>query len=256
MASNHKNIKNYAAETAKSTLDFGENRLKLVMCCIICAVVTVLAWLLSDVVVIAFGVFSLTVPFFVSSAVMTVILLFLAAPLYIGTFKMAVRMLDGENAEIVDIFEVFASRAEYVRALALSFLLFLRMLPLVVVIFAPMAVIDISESATQIINLLLAPAAVLALIFAAHSFGFVGFACIDEGLSVSQAAKMASKARKGNYKSVYALAFSTLLKLLLSLMTLGILTVIHTVPTALLTYGAMAQELKNKSEIKPERTDI
>jgi hypothetical protein len=44
---------------------------------------------------------------------------------------------------------------------------------------------------------------------------------------------------------VFALAALTLLKLLLSLLTLGILTVIHTLPMALLTYGAMAQELKD-----------
>ena len=254
MAENNKKIRFYAAETAKNTLNLGENRLKLVVCIMICAVATVLAWLMSDlsyVTLEAFGVSASAAYYLTTFAVTVIFWLLLAAPLYMGTFKIALRMLRGESTEIADIFDVFASPSDRRRAFALSFSLLWRILPIIVVcsftaevnLIAEIA--ELSPALVSIVNTAFVPALVLSLAFAASQLGFVSFAYTEERVSVRTAIKKARKARKGNYKSVFALATLTLLKLLLSLLTLGILTVIHTLPMALLTYGAMAQELKD-----------
>ena len=67
---------------------------------------------------------------------------------------------------------------------------------------------------------------------------------------------MARKARKGYRSCVLGVSLGTLIKLLLSMLTLGIATIVHVIPLSMLTYGAMAEELKRRYEIKTERIDI
>ena len=77
-----------------------------------------------------------------------------------------------------------------------------------------------------------------------------------EEKKLSKARRCARKARKRNRVSIFILVYSTLVKLLLSLLTLGIVTLLHTLPMAMLSYGAMAMSLKDKFDINNERTDI
>jgi hypothetical protein len=260
-----KNLKYHAQKRAQSTLDSADNRLKLILCTLISTVLTVFVWVFSDLASIVLemaGSASAVLYSLVPNTLFCLMLVFLVAPVYMGTFKTALKMLKGEECFVADVFEGFSSRKLYGRYLGLSLVLFAALLPIVLALRMPWILtylsyaVNIDQGLVKLADVLFIPVALLFVLVSAHPFGFVTYSMLDEDISVAAALKKARTARKGNYRSVYALAFSTLMKLLLSMLTLGTVTIIHTVPMALLTYGAMAQDMETKNEIKPERTDI
>ena len=260
-----KEMKRNAAKYAKETLAKEGNRIKLSASVVICISLTMIMWLLSglsDIVLDIFGVTNEYLYYPVSKLTLGFLVFFLVEPVYVGTFRMAIRMLQGEETEIADIFDTFSSFKAYVRAFRLSFKMFLRILPIIIVlrIHAIMEYLSywlvFFDETVKAVNILFVPVALFLVLFACRSFGVVSFAYFDESVRLGKAKKVARKARKGNQKTVCALAYKTLFKLILSLLTLGIATVVHTIPLAMLNYGALACEMKQKIEIYPERTDI
>ena len=232
---------------------------------LVCTVVTVLVWFMSDLAIYVLDIArveSVLAYLLSANLFMYLLILFLVGPLYVGAFDVALRMVKGESPHAVDAFDFFSSSKKYGRALGLSMALFVRMLPVVLAIRLPWIVEMLSYSFpvlmpfVDISYMVFVPIALAIIFFVCRSFGFISFALLDSEQSIRNAIKSARQARKNNYKTIIALSYETLLKLLLSLLTLGVVTVIETIPMAFLTYGAMAQELKNKLENKPERKDI
>ena len=165
---------------------------------------------------------------------------------------MATKMIRGENAVLIDIFECFESARSYGRSIRLSIGLLLRLLPIVVMVRAPYALYSASEflelpdfifEGGQLVFML---AALVFVLPAAAGFGFITFSELCRGDSVGAAVKMARKARKGKYSLVFSLAYTTLLRLALSLLSVGVVTVLHTRPMSLLRYASLAYEFDNR----------
>ena len=262
MARIKNNVRHRATEDAQEIFSVGGNQLKLTLCVVLCVAITILVWLLSDFAEIAFLIFDVDLgeilPYIASRILLCLLVLFLASPVYVGTFGLAMRMLRGEKVEAVDAFDTFSSHKAYGRALRISLNLFLRILPLIILLRLPYML-------DMLAYYLVFPAFVyeyswVAVIIAfpivalpvSASFGFISFSYLDKNESVRVCVHKARKARRGNYRAIYSLAYVTLFKLLLSLLTVGVWTVIHTIPMALLSYASLATELKKLSE----RTDI
>ena len=265
MSSVKKEIRQSAIKRAKEVLTKEDNRLKLSLAVIICAVLTVLMWLLSqmtDMVLYIFGVNYEYLYYPVSVLSLVILLVYLVIPLYVGTYRMSVNMLSGQNTEIADIFDVFSSFRAYNRALGLSFGMFFRILPIIIALRIHYIMDYLSnwlvffEETEKAVDIAFIPLAILLVFWACRSFGNISLAYLDESQRIKRTRKLGRKIRKGNYKIIIALAYTTLFKLILSLLTLGILTIFHTVPLAMLTYGAAADQMKQNYDIKTERTDI
>lgn len=265
MASVKKEMRLSAKIRAKEILAREGNRMKLSAAVVICASLTIIMWLLSglsDIVLDIFGVGYEYLYYPVSILTLVCLVVYLVAPVYVGTFRMSLKMLNGEETEIADIFEVFSSFKAYNRALRVSFGMLLKILPIIIALRIH-AIIDylsywlvFFDETIIALDILFIPIALLLVIFVCRPFGYVSFAYFDESQKLRNTRKLARKSRKGNHGSILALAYATLFKLILSLFTFGILTIVHTIPLSMLTYGAMAEQIKQNYETKCERTDI
>lgn len=250
-------IRHRCAECAKKTFVSNGNQLKLAFCILLCVAVTMLAWFLSDLFELAFAIFAVSynepAVYWYSILLLCLLIILLAAPVYIGMFGVAMRMSQGESAEIVDIFDTFSSPKAYGRALRISLNLFVRILPIVLLLRFPYLLdtlayyFTVPELVYEYVWFAVIPIALVVVLPVGSSFGFVSFSYLYENESLRACVRQARKARKGNYKAIYSLVYTTLIKLLLSLLTVGVWTVIHTIPMALLDYASLATELDNNN---------
>lgn len=254
------NIRQRSAEYAEKALVSNGNQLKLASCVILCAAVTMLAWFLSDLFELAFSIFAVSynepAVYWCSILLLCLLIILLAAPVYIGMFGVAMRMSQGEISEIVDVFDTFSSLKAYGRALRISLNIFVRVLPIVLLLRLPYMLDALAYFFTipafvyKYVWFAVIPTALVVVLPVGSSFGFVSFSYLDENESVRACVRRARRTRKGNYKAVYSLVYSTLFKLLLSLLTVGVWTVIHTIPMAILNYASLATELDNNNNRK------
>ena len=252
-----KTIKQHYAECASKTLVSDGNQLKLALCVMLCVALTMLSWWLSDLFEISFSIFAVSynepVVYWCSILLLGLLIILLVAPVYIGMFGLAMRMSQGENTEIVDIFDTFSSLKSYGRALRISLNLFVRILPIVLLLRFPYLLdtlayyFTVPELVYEYVWFAVIPIALVVVLPVGSSFGFVSFSYLYENESLRACVRQARKARKGNYKAIYSLVYTTLIKLLLSLLTVGVWTVIHTIPMALLDYASLATELDNNN---------
>ena len=265
LSSAKKEMRREAINRARRVLNVDGNRLKLACAVLICTCVSIIMWLvssLSTMVLDMIGGVEEYLYYPIASGLLYLLIIFLVAPLYVGCYKMALSMLAGENAQVVDIFDTFSSAKAYSRALRLSIGCFLRILPIIIAWRIHVTMDYLSywfvffDITVKMVNIFYIPVALLLVLFACGSFGSFGFAYMLEEQKLRKTRKYARKARKGNRTSAILIAYSTLLKLILSVFTLGIMTVLHVVPMAMLSYGAMAMSLKDKFDINNERTDI
>lgn len=265
MASTKKEMRRNAVKRAKSVLAKEGNRTKLAGAVLICISLTMIMWLFADlsgIILDMIGNVEEYVYYPVARLSLVILILYLVAPLYVGTFRMAGRMLQGEETEIADMFYTFSSGKAYRRALRLSFKIFWRILPIIIALRIH-AIMDFLsywlvfyDETILAVNIGFIPVALFLVLFVSRSFGLVSFAYFNESMKLRKTRKYARKARRGNYSSICAVAYGTLFKLIFSLLTLGIATVVHTIPLAMLTYGALAEQLKEKFDTKTERIDI
>ena len=257
MASTKKEIRKNAKKRAKEVLAINGNRAKLAGAVVLCISLTMIMWLLSGLTDIVLDIFDLNYEYLyypVSMFALIIMMLYLVAPVYVGTYRMAVHMLDGEQMEVADIFEPFSSVRKYRRALRSSFKIFRRIAPILIALNIH-AIMDylsywfvFYEETIKNVDYFFIPAAFILVFWANRPFGMVSFAYFDEGMKLRHARKMARKARKGYRSCVLGVSLGTLIKLLLSMLTLGIATIVHVIPLSMLTYGAMAEELKRRYE--------
>ena len=254
-----------AAKIAKATLATEGNRVKLSVAVLICTSLTMLTWLLSELpvtVLDALGINEEYLYFPISQLTLSLLILLFVAPVYLGVYRMSIKMLLCESAEIADVFDSFSSCRAYARAIALSLKILVRILPIILVLrihaimnYLSYWLVFYDETLTAV-NICFVPVALLLVLFACRSFGIVSFAFFDESARFGKTQKAARKARKGNAKAIFALAYKTLCGLVLSLLSLGVAAIVHTIPLAMLNYGAVACEMKRKFETNPERNDI
>ena len=266
MSSTKKEMRKNAKMRAKAVLTKEDNRLKISVAVLICISLTMMMWLvsgLSDLALeIIFGITDERFYYPVSKLSFVFLTLYLVAPIYVGTFRMSVNMLKGNNCDVADIFDTFSSFKAYNRALRLSYSVFFRILPIIIALRIHVIMSYLSywlvfyDETVKMVDIFFVPCAFLLLLWFCGNFGKVSFAYLNESKGLRASGKMARKFRKGNRGSIVVLTYETLFKLILSLLTLGIVTIIHTIPLAVLTYGALADEMRLNYQTKTERIDI
>ena len=206
-------IKRNTEAHARFAIEQKGNRFKLAFGAVLCIAITFIMWSLSDAIEIFLYslLYNPALCPVIANGLLYLLMLFIAAPVFVGLFFVAARMVGGENTEIIDIFNAFSSLESYGRSLRLCFNVFLRILPIIFALRAPYIIAEIEawivfpEWAVKYAFVFSIFAALVMVLPVSSSLGFVGFSLMYPDMSVKRAIKTARRARKKRYSLVFHL---------------------------------------------------
>ena len=251
MTESPKTIRTEALKRAKEGLGTKNHRLLLVEGLLACILATVSVCLILDAFDMVFGVFStfeeaLALLFFDASV--SVVCFFLIWPLYLGVVRTAVEMVNGRSVELSHFFVFYSSFRMFFRAIRIQLLILLHAFPFLL-IYAPKYLFLLGETKPlpSFLPWLSIPAAVLVAFigfcFTMRIFPFLALVLGEDEMSLGKALRRARKATKKQFFSVFAMRIRMLWRFLLSLLSIGVVTLLHTLPLILLAYGEYAAAL-------------
>ncbi len=241
-----KERKETARECALAALRQGQNRLSLTVAALACLTVSFVCYfaiwaaslLLYDVV----GEKASFLAWFASQVLMLVLFWLLAMPLWLGMYRTVHRMIHGELADAETFFAYISSASMYGRALCISRRLFVRWLPVWIAYLAFQIFFDY-DSVGVLPVVFMAVAAVLSLTFVSGIGGFVTLAVADDGLDVGDAVRKARELLSGERMRVLRYDLLMLIRLLLSLIPVGVPFLLQTLPYSMLYAAAYSERL-------------
>ena len=229
-----------ALVTARALLGQNGNRLRLVLAICICCAASLLptlliSWpfsvLLDWETLLNENGALVVLLYMVEAPLRAAFFFFLVIPLYLGGFRMAVRMSRQEMTEIYDVFYYFAGKALYLRGIKIISRAFWSLLPLYLFCSVYQMFYRPQLVWTGVIVLLLL---LLYLVIASFSGGFVLLSTLKETTPVGECMRMAKLISRGRRWSNLLLSLSFFWRLALSLIPAGVLLLIHTLPLCLL----------------------
>ena len=242
---------------AKAVLDKDGNRLTLIvgiLCCIMTAV-SVLLMLSAIYEAVPFSSFfdyaEVAVLF---GSVQMLLSFFLVFPLYLGVLRTAGKMCRGEPVAVTSFFEYYRSFSALWRAWGIQLRIFWRALPILIVIasgYVPLF-IDTAElyNALTIVIWSVSPLLLIWGFFStSRLFAFAPLAVCDDSSPLGTVAKQAKQAARKKMGRIFAMRLRMLVGLILSLLSVGVITLIHTMPLTLLAYSELANELADADTI-------
>ncbi len=167
-------------------------------------------------------------------------LFFTATPIYLGLYRMAVRMSREEDTSVTDVFYYFSSGKLYARALGILWLTVLRMYPAYMALsfFLQNFIqnFQMQGSAYQFLMQLatVAGLALLSCFLLAFSGGFVTVALAREDFTLRACRTVAKAVSKGKRKSHFLFLLLLLWRMFLALLPAGIVLIVYTLPFSLL----------------------
>ncbi len=238
-----------ALSSGKAFLHREGNGTTLILAILICAVASLLPSVVIArplIVLIDWDALYYSSPFWYNALTvleifaMYVALFFTAIPIYLGLYRMAVRMSREESTSLIDVFYFFSSGKRYKRALGILWITVLRMCPVyfALVYFLQMfiAELDLGLPMYQfavsfgIVVML----ALLSCFLLAFSGGFVTVALVREDFTLRACRTVARTMSKGKKKSHFLFLLSLLWRMFLALLPAGVVLIIYTLPLALL----------------------
>lgn len=161
---------------------------------------------------------------------------FTVFPLYLGVYRIAVRIMKGELPQIFDVFCYFTGKGRYRRAIMILVRLLLRLIaPYLCCSFLLRL---LTEGSKALVVLLLVPLGMVVLgltvFLFAVSLGFVTHAVSDDERPLADCLSQARRASKGMRGSHMLFVFSLTWRMLLSLIPVGVPLLIYMLPVALL----------------------
>lgn len=253
---NPKQIRHRAFRTAKEILDLRGNRLNLVVGILACILATVAVAMIASAFDLAFDLPSLlgeSMTVIAVSLLQAVLSFFTVYPLYLGLFRVAMNMCRGEATEFSQLFVFYGSLRMLGRAWGIQLRILWNSFPLLLVVALPyLSLFEYSDLISKLLIPILASSESL-LLFAglctsSRIFPFAMLAVDDLGMPLSEAAKQAKAAVKGSVFSVFAFRIRLMWRFLLSLLTVGVVTLFHVLPLTLLAYNEYSTELLNSKE--------
>ncbi len=181
--------------------------------------------------------------------------LLLTLPLVVGYLEMARRAWRGETVALADLFFAFSSVGRYARAIGISWYLLWRAgLGLFVVgATAWIGFIGIGSiwSGLICIGLVLIELSVLFCIFGRSFLSLA--AALDRGVSIKEAKRFARG--HTNLRAAWAFFRHFFFRVLLGLVTIGILLLWDTIPRMAVTYFGYAERILNENTIRTEEIE-
>lgn len=185
----------------------------------------------------------------------TVLTLLLTLPLFVGYLEMARRVWRGESVVLADLFFSFSSVDRYARAIGISwYLLWRAELGLFVVgATAWIGLVGIG----QVWSILAAVGLVvleLLVLFCIYGRRFLSVAAaLDGGVSIREAKRTARG--HANLRVAWAFFRHFFFRVILGLLTIGILLLWDTLPRMAVTYFGYAEQMLNENTIRLEEIE-
>ena len=143
--------------------------------------------------------------------------LFLVLPMVFGLYRVVLSMRGGESFEFSSLFFYFGSLRAYGRGLGMTLLLLASIAPCVV-----------------LYGLSTAPLVVLALFMSCRCYPFLTLALSDSDAPLIQTMRRAIRLTSHRVWSVFVFRMRRFIAFLLSLLSVGVVTLLHTLPLTLL----------------------
>ena len=227
---------------ARQVLNAGANRLTLVLAGIACVTVSFFSyfvvWIGSMALYASPVGERLGEEGFLFWCIMHLLILLLfwllATPLWLGTYRMAICMVDGRRIDGKDFFRYVADARAYGRALGITARLILRWLPAVVG-YVLMQAFWGSDLLGVLLLVLFVLTVVISLLWVGALGGFVTVALTDDGLSLRRARRLAARALAGERMCDFGFHLGMAWRMLVSLLLVGVPLMLHTLPASMLS---------------------
>lgn len=177
------------------------------------------------------------------------LMLFLAFPLYLGLVSVALRARSGAPIETTSLFCFFDSPRSFFRGFAILIWVLARAFPFLTLRAALILQGTLQSELIYTIACCAAlPSILLGLYTTGRSIPFLTLVLSDERLSLSEAMRIARAATARKTFSILVFRMQLLLKFLLSLLSVGVVTMIHVLPLMLLARHEYAVSLIESKE--------
>lgn len=241
----------------KPKLDQNGTRLLLILGILICIVVTIS---LAVMCVALYETLPLSqlwgeaIAITVFDGVQILLTFFLAFPLYLGVLRGADALRRGKRVEIVDFFIYYASFSALMRAWGIQIRILWNAFPMVVGLllgFVPLYSewIPFYDTVRLVINVATPLLCLCGVLSACRIFPFAILAVRNDERSLGNCSKQAKRMTRGKFSSILILRLRMVMGLLLSLLSIGVITLIHTLPLTLLAYGELVDMMEATFEI-------
>lgn len=246
-----KERKTEARACALAVLRQEKNRLALVVAALACLTASFVCYFIVWAVSLAlYGIAGEQASFlvwFASEILLLVLIWLLAMPLWLGMYRMAHRMVHGERADTEVFLAYIGSASMYGRALGISRRLFVRWLP-VWVGYLAFRLFFSYDSVGVLLVLFMAVSAVLSVTFVSGLCGFVTLAVADDAIGLANAKGRAQEFLSGERMRVLRYDLRMLIRLILSLIPVGVPFLLQTLPLSMLCAAAYSERLMARSK--------
>lgn len=245
-----------AIPTARALLLSGGNRTLLILSILICAVASllptvVISWPLTyllDWEGMYYGNPVLyAVLYYLEWLVCLVFFFFTAAPVCFGLYRMAVRMSREEEAQLLDVFYYFSSRKLYGRAIKLVFWTACFVIPVYGAGALAVHAFQTENGVLLVLSLLLLGVVfLLSLLLFSLEGGYLTLSVIREDAPLGECRALAREVSRGKAWENVLFLLSLLWRLCLSLLSVGVVLLLHTLPVSLLASANYVGRLAEK----------
>lgn len=234
-----------AIPTARALLSRDGNRTVLILSVLICAVASllptlVITWPLTYLIdweaLYGENLMLYAVLYYAERLVYLAFFFLTAPPLYLGLYRMAVRMSHEESTNILDVFHYFSSRALYRRAITIVLRTACFVLPVCLAGLLVGSTLGMEDGLilTALSFCLLVIVFLLCLLIFSLSGGYITLAVLRENAPLSECRTMAREISRGRAWTSVIFLLSLTWRSLLSLLTVGVVLLIHTLPMSIL----------------------
>ena len=234
-----------AIPTARALLSRDGNRTVLILSVLICAVASflptlVITWPLTYLVdwetLYGANLVLYAVLYYAEWIVYLAFFFFTAPPLYLGLYRTAVRMSREESTGVLDVFHYFSSKALYRRAMTIVFRTACFVLPVYLAGLLVGSTLGMEDGwiLTVLSVCLLVVVFLICLLSFSLSGGYVTLAVLREDAPLSECRAMAREISRGRAWTNVIFLLSLSWRILLSLLTVGVVLLVHTLPMSML----------------------
>ena len=226
---------------ARGMLGEPGNRVRLIVGLLLCilATVAVLYMVSALSLLVSFDVIYTTAPQLALMieiafvALQLAALLMLCAPLYLGLYSMALVMRRGAPCTFADLFVFFDSPSEYIRGVGISAFLFGRGYPFLILYLLSFAATVTGELLlSSIVGIAVLPLILLGVYTTGRSYPFLTFALCNPTVPLGRVMVICKGMTRKRLLAIFVFRMRLLWRFVLSLFSVGVITLLHTIPHA------------------------
>lgn len=243
LTENRKDMQKAVLSRAKEVLETAGTRVRMTVGLLICVLATVSVVLIVSALslLVDFEVLYATSSFLGALTEIALVLvqlaliLLLAAPLYLGLLAAAIKMRRGASVTLADLFAFFDSPSAYFRGWGMITRVVGRAYPYWILYgLSLLAFLTESEIVYSIVGATAVPLILWGLYTTGRSFPFLTFALCNPQVPLRYTMMNAKAMTRKKTLSIFVFRMRLLWRFLLSLLSIGVVTLLHTLPLSIL----------------------